>query len=352
MGQAMNQENKTVEVELGVKTLSFSWPKLLLFGASSVVLSSSVLLAVFNSFPLALAGLFFGRTRGALISLLSVIVAIIIWGKFFPNPVMVGAQVMGVLVALGLQESFLRGVNPMKGVLTTGMAVISLVLVFSLFLFATQGNEVKNLVSNQVKAYSSEILKNKEALMSSGEEDNRQALDLLERPDVLTEQIMQTAPVVVFTGALLWPWVNMLILLRLRRSYLFTPAYPFFDRQFINYHVPQWVLIPTLAAMALTFFGDMVITPNPAIPGGLQDASAWGKTALQMVGVLYFFQGMGIYLDFLDTLNFRGPLRHLLVLATVISGPWVIALFGLFDLWVNFRRFFQVQPNSSHKKGE
>ena len=347
---ALNQT--TAKGPLFFRGKEFSWPKLIFLSFSSVVLSSSMFLAIFNAFPLALAGLLYGRSKAFVATFLGLVFSALICWKIFPNPALIFAQVLGSAVGICLQEIILRKVAPMKGVLSAGGV---LVLVLGLLMAGTLMSslkEVKALVHEQVKAYGQEVLKNKEGLVNSGEEENLQAVDLLERPDILTEQILQAVPAVLFTGAFLWFWVNMLILLRLQRNLLFAPSYPYSETDLLSYHVPQWVLIPTIAAMTLTFFGDMSLTPNPVIAGGVQDASAWGKSALQMIGVFYFFQGMGIYLDFLDTLNFKGPLRHLLVLATVVTGPWVIALFGLFDLWVNFRRFFRPQTDSGQKKGE
>ena len=63
-----------------------------------------------------------------------------------------------------------------------------------------------------------------------------------------------------------------------------------------------------------------------------------GMTALKVFGVFYFFQGFGIYSSFLDAFNVRGFLRSLLMVFTIIAAYWMLALIGMFDTFVNFRK--------------
>ncbi len=57
--------------------------------------------------------------------------------------------------------------------------------------------------------------------------------------------------------------------------------------------------------------------------------------------MFYFFQGFGLYISFLNFMGLGGFLRAVLVIATVITANEVLAIFGLFDMFVNFRKYMK-----------
>ena len=66
-----------------------------------------------------------------------------------------------------------------------------------------------------------------------------------------------------------------------------------------------------------------------------------GISLLKILGVFYFFQGFGIYVDFLDHVRIFGFLRSILVVLIVLTANQMLALVGLFDMFVNFRKFLK-----------
>ena len=71
---------------------------------------------------------------------------------------------------------------------------------------------------------------------------------------------------------------------------------------------------------------------------GMEMAGAIGLTGLSTLGVFYFFQGFGIYLAFLDSFKVTGFVRTLLVVATVMMANKMIAIIGLLDMFLDFKK--------------
>ncbi|MAX67562.1 MAG: hypothetical protein CME66_11555, partial [Halobacteriovoraceae bacterium] len=49
-------------------------------------------------------------------------------------------------------------------------------------------------------------------------------------------------------------------------------------------------------------------------------------------------QGFGIYLAFLDYLRLTGIIRSIMVVITVLSAPQILAVLGVADVFVNFKK--------------
>lgn len=76
--------------------------------------------------------------------------------------------------------------------------------------------------------------------------------------------------------------------------------------------------------------------------GLFEKSEFWGGNILYCLAPFYFFQGLGVYLDFLSFLRVGGLIRSLFVFGTVLMGWRYLIVVGLFDLWINFRRFFKI----------
>ena len=73
---------------------------------------------------------------------------------------------------------------------------------------------------------------------------------------------------------------------------------------------------------------------------GLAAYEAWGFTIIKCLGLFYFFQGFGVFSDFLSFIGIAGFFRTLIVMAIIFMANYIIALAGLFDNWFDFRRYF------------
>ncbi len=125
---------------------------------------------------------------------------------------------------------------------------------------------------------------------------------------------------------------------------LFSIGNSYHERNLFSFKLPEFFIWLVMSSMLLVAFGEEISKEL-----SLRGVEVYGLNILRIVGCLYFFQGMGIYQNFLDVLKIRGILRTLLVLLTVFSLPMVVAFIGFIDVWVQFERFFKITKKDDKK---
>ncbi|MHB8789790.1 MAG: DUF2232 domain-containing protein [Desulfobulbaceae bacterium] len=119
-------------------------------------------------------------------------------------------------------------------------------------------------------------------------------------------------------------WINLrggiTLLNRLKPGYL-----PW--RKYSQWRLPDWLVWPTIGAVVLLLFG-----------GEGTDTVAF--SLVLVCGLLYFFQGLAILIHLLDRWKVPLALRLLFYGMLVVQsyGLLVLALLGLADVWIDFRR--------------
>lgn len=126
--------------------------------------------------------------------------------------------------------------------------------------------------------------------------------------------------IVVFTV-----WVNLMggiiLLSRLKPGYL-----PW--KKFSQWRLPDWLIWPAIGAGILLLLADA------------DGAVTMALSLVLVCGLLYFFQGLAVFIHLLD--RWKVPLALRLVFYGMLIvqsyGLLLIALLGLADVWIDFRR--------------
>ena len=297
---------------------------------ASLLLCLSVVMSIVASFPVALATVLYGRTKGYTTVALTWAASLIISAFILRDPFLAVSYTGSVLVAAVCAEIVLRNANPMKGILVSGIFLIGMVFASVFAVFETADMNVKEFLVQEIESKKGEIQARLEEQTGEGNADAFQVMALLEQPERLAEQAMKEAPAYLMMGVFLTLWANVFLLLKSKRAMLGARG-GYTDSFLVRYKNPDHLIWAVIAALALTVFGDQV---HP-------DAGVVGMGALQVLGVFYFFQGFGLYISFLDYMRLKGILRTVLVVATVMTAAKVLALAGLFDMFFNFRRFMK-----------
>ena len=102
---------------------AFGWFRLVMLGFMSILLTSSLFASLFTPYPLGLSQLMYGRTKGILITFMTLLVcaglvSLATWDIFLYS-----FFVFSVLVSIVLSEIVLREINPMFGIITATIAI-------------------------------------------------------------------------------------------------------------------------------------------------------------------------------------------------------------------------------------
>jgi hypothetical protein len=195
----------------------------------------------------------------------------------------------------------------------------------------SQNVTLEQYIVRELKSSSDKLAEQKEVIAQSTDKNSIELLALLDRPDLLAKQMIQSLPMYFFVGIFVMLWFNTFLALKSRRLLLSGQDHTFSEKNLLNFKVPFAVIYPLIAGLAMAVFGG---------PYGLE---TWGLIVVQCLGVFYFFQGFGIFSDLLNFLGVRGFFRTILVMVTIFMANYLIAVAGLFDNWFDFRKYFVKQ---------
>lgn len=312
----------------------FNLPKLILMGIISLVLCMSFIMSIFTPFPIAFAAIVYGRSKGYGIGLITWLLSLILSFTMFGDLTVFIAYTLSLTVSIMISEIIMREISPVKGMVQLGGLIIVIVGLF--FVLLTQGLNV-DIKANLVE----QLNKNKEILelqkekikQAEGTESaNFEALAMLSQPEVLATEVLKQAPSYLFIGTFLVIWANLFLLLRSNRMLRFRSETKYTEKDLLNIKVPDHFIWVVIAGLILAIWGENL--GNSIYP-------IVGENVLKLLGVFYFFQGFGIYLDFLDFAKVSGFFRTILVMLTILTAARFIAVAGLFDMFVNFRKFLK-----------
>ena len=304
--------------------------RLLLLGASSVILCISFIMSVFAPFPLALAVILYGRTKGILTGVLGLGASFAFAAFLYQDLTLFGFYACVFLFAIGISEIVLRGISPIKGLIGFGLGFIALVSVGLTLTIKSTNLTTEQFIVKQIEKSSDKLAEQKKVIEQSSEKDTVDVLQLLDRPDLLAKEVMQSFPSYFFIGVYLMLWFNMFLVLKSRRLLLAAESYPYSEKVLLNFKVPFGFVIVLVGGLALAVLGDQLG----------QGYEMWGFTIIKCLGIFYFFQGFGVFSDLLSFLGIMGFFRTLIVMVVIFMANYLIAAAGLFDNWFDFRKYF------------
>lgn len=313
-----------------MQTPQLTTGRLLLLGASSVILCISFIMSVFAPFPLALASILYGRTKGLMVGVAGLVVTFMFATLLYQDLTLFGFYLFVFLFGAGISEIVRRGVSPVKGMVAFGLAIVLISSAGFAYLMSSMKTTPKDFIIQQIEKSTDKIEEQKKAIEQSGDKDSIQVLQLLDRPDLLAKELIESFPSYFFMGVFLMLWFNMFLVLKSRRLLFSGNDYPHSEKDLLNFKVPFGFVIVLAAGLVLAVWGDKFGASFESI----------GNTVIRCLGIFYFFQGFGVFSDLLNFLGIVGFFRTLIVMITIFVANYLIAVAGLFDNWFDFRKYF------------
>jgi hypothetical protein len=309
-----------------------SMARLLLLGVASVVLCLSFVMSVFAPFPLTMAILLYGRTKGYLTALLGLGLSFLFALAVYKDFTLFGFYVCVMIFGVSIAEICLRNWRPVKGLVTVGLVFLSLVLGGFLITVKSQNLTVRGFIVERIQQSEEWFSKQKEIFEKSPDSGSIQVLQLLNNPNQLADEVIKTLPNTVFMGTFLMLWFNTFLVLKSRRLLQSGEDFKYNERSLLYFRVPFGFVPVVIAGLALAVWGEQF---------GGQDLETLGFTIIKCLGLFYFFQGFGVFNDLLNFVGLKGFFRTLTVIFVIFSANYLIAGIGLFDNWFDFRKYFR-----------
>jgi hypothetical protein len=318
-----------------LQTPHLSNSRLLLLGVSSVVLCVSFIMSVFAPFPLALAFILYGRTKGFFTGLLGLVLSYAFARMVYQDVTLFTFYIGVFIFGFAIAEIVSRGFSPVKGLVTFGTTFILLMAAIFFAFIKPHQMTTEQFVLKQIEKSSDALAEQKKMIEQSSQEVSPDVLELLGRPDLIAKNIIELFPSFFFIGVFVMLWFNMFLVLKSRRLLLAGTDYPYSEQNLLNFRVPFEFVILLIVGLVLILWGNQL---------GFQYSEFVGMTILHCLGIFYFFQGFGVFSDLLSFLGIMGFFRTLVVMIVIfLKGGYLIAAAGLFDNWFEFRKYF-VKP--------
>jgi hypothetical protein len=315
--------------------------KLLFLFVLTILLSSFGPMSIIAPVPLTIAFLLYGRLITVSLSAISIG---LLWAagmtiKGFPL-VFAGTYAMSFLYAFLLAEVIFRGINPVKGLTNAGLVLV-IISGSLLFAFNKLGPiSLKGEISQSVSTVMSELKKQRVASSDISGDEQRAFDEFVSKPEVLTNDIFNFLPAIVFCFSFIGLWISFYVTLRNSVIWKYKVHYQYSLKDLTYFKVPEFFVYPLILSLVL------LVGAGNGLP---KISEVIGSNLLYCLGVFYLFQGFGVYNDFLKYLKIRGFLKTLFIAFTLILAFKFLAILGLFDLWINFRKFF---TNTKKNEGD
>jgi len=236
-----------------------------------------------------------------------------------------------LIFGIGIAEIVLRGIAPVKGMVAFGVGFILITVVGFSSVLSSMNATPKEFILQQIEKSSDKIAEQKKAVELSGNKDSIQVLQLLDRPDLIADEMIHSFPGYFFMGVFMMLWFNMFMVLKSRRLLLSGHEYPYSEKNLLNFKVPFGFVLVLVIGLVLAVWGSSL---------GTAPYETIGITIIKCLGIFYFFQGFGVFSDLLNFLGVFGFFRTLIVMIIIFMANYLIAAAGLFDNWFDFRKYF------------
>lgn len=301
-----------------------------MMGIFSILLYISMFMSVLTPYPVALISLLYGRGKGIIIALIASVILYSIVQSGGDNFVLVGLFIAAMTLAISLAEVIHRKLPPIKGMILIGSFFILLGGI-GLFSFQqSQGESVREIILKRVVELKPFFDKQVSELKKAESQNTLEIEAYFKNPDVMTDDILKQGPGLFMMSLFVTLWANMFLLLKSHRLFK-NLNHDYSEKILVKFKVPEYMVIGVIVGLIMSIWGETLGASIPAV----------GLTILKVLGVFYFFQGFGIYIDFLDHVRLTGILRSMLVVLTVVTANEILALIGLFDMFINFRKFLK-----------
>lgn len=318
-----------------------SFGKLLFLGFVTIVLSVFGPLSLLAPVPLTMGFLLYGSSKTLI---MGSGIAVVLWIVTLTAPGLPQVGLSAGIFTTALLYAFLvfrfirDGIHPVTGMMRAGLTLMVLWLVLAAGVFILSGGQVHTVLTQALTeriemfktdtAYAPQY----ERLVNSSEADAKTLVDTLSKPEVIVATFLKWLPAGIFVGTFFTLWVCLVMVLR--NSIIWKPLwnYEFSLRDLTSFKVPDYFVYPVILGLALVLTGDMTEFAVGEMIGG---------NILAILALFYFFQGFGIVMESFTHFGIMGLMRSLLIMFVLFFAWRVVVFLGLFDTWINFRKFLK-----------
>lgn len=325
---------------LKVPELSFS--KLIFLCVLALLFASLEPFALFASIPFTLSFLLYGKPKTFILGAVGTALTVGLMQIQIYQGSAVGTFPMALIYGYLISQVIKKKVHPVKGILRNGFTMFVVVMGGVLLFNYLQPGGIEGILTPNIQEAATQYYKSLKDVPNAPSEQLRQLKDLKDDPSSVVSSILNYGTSAIFIGVFLSIWVGTFVMLKLGPLWRSVHSYPYNIRNLTSFKVPFSFVWPLIIGLVL------------AVGNAYEQLGDWAEVAgyniLLMLGIFYFFQGFGILSELLNKWRIFGFFRTMVIFFSVIMGYQVLALVGVLDTWVDFRRLFNKKNNDEGDK--
>ncbi len=229
------------------------------------------------------------------------------------------AYTLSIVYAYAISLFIRCDIPPIRCIIYTGTSLMA-------FLWATVlGCEL--LLEGGVQGYLQNVVEASLAQLPQGEQFD---------PQIFLDYLYNMGPIYITVVPFVAFWLCFFLVMRNFFLWGHRVAYSYSSLDLVRFRTSDYLLYPLAFGLGTSLLGFHLED------GGIR---LLGHVLLGLTGVFYFFQGFGVFLDFLNHFKLVGILKSLLLVLTVALAQVWLAILGVFDAWLNLRGFLKKKPN-------
>lgn len=303
--------------------------RIIILGLMSILLCATTLMSVFTPFPLVMANIIYGRKKGIALFVGCLVLISLVSIKFLALPHVIGMYLASGLFSMAASEIIFRKIHPIEGLLKGGSTLIIMLGGFLASLVFSIEGSLKGHIVNWIKTMKPLQEESLKPVIEKGSEQALELLALFSNPESYVDKYLLWFVPLALVGTLFWLWAILLVVLRSQAAFGDKRNYPYTEQDLLKFQMPDWMIFPLIGLLVYTLAGNEWLAPIH------KDI---GLSLLYIMGVFYFFQGFGIFTEFLNLMRIGGIFRTFFMVFVIVAAPQIIAITGLFDTWLDFRK--------------
>lgn len=300
----------------------------------SILILPLIFTMAFTPYFIGVNSLTYGRSRGYLLLLvfLILVVGVLLGGiesSLLTQLFVILSAGSFCISAIGLIESVLREQVPMKALIVIPSCVFIFFCLCILGFSIYSDIPLLTVMENEVVKMQPHVISFFEKAELDQSKDFFELKALVMQPKLFVNSLVTYGAGSFFDFIMLAIWINLFFLLRAKRVITAKNNGEFHENVLLNMKMPvfvKWLLVISFGAYI--GFDYMELTAFTAI----------SFIILNVVSAFYFFQGFGVYLNFLDFVKISGVIRTFLIILTVFSARLILIIIGFADEFIDFKK--------------
>jgi hypothetical protein len=330
-----NSESGTVLNDQELRSLmipELNMSKLAFLGLLAFLFASLEPFALFASIPFTISFLLYGKMKTLTMGAVGTALAFFLLQLKIYQGSALGTYPLAIIYGYLISAAIMRKDHPAKAIFINGASVFAVMMTLVFTFHLTVEGGIRGFLGPYVQKTAIQYHDSLEKAAGVPGEQLRQLKDVMEEPSLVVDPIVNYGTGFIFVCVLLSFWIGTFVALRMAPLWKPFHDYEYDIKTLTSFQIPFQVVWPLIIGLvfavghAYGFFGDW--------------AEVLGFNTLLILGVFYFFQGFGVFSELLTYWKFFGFLRSMVIFFAVILAYQILALVGVLDTWVNFRRFF------------